>query len=43
LIFGADEIAQGLVAVKPLRDAAAGQSTRPLADVAAWAPSLLTP
>ncbi len=40
LIFGADELARGLVAVKPLRDAAAAQTTRPLADVAAWAQQL---
>ena len=41
LVFGADELAQGMVAVKPLRDAATAQVLRPLADVAAWAPSLL--
>jgi len=41
LVFGADELAQGMVAVKPLRDAAAAQTLRPLADVAAWASSLL--
>jgi histidyl-tRNA synthetase len=40
LVFGADELAQGQVAVKPLRDAAAVQVLRPLADVAAWADSL---
>lgn len=40
LIFGGDELAQGVVAVKPLRDAAAAQGTRPLADPAAWAGTL---
>jgi histidyl-tRNA synthetase len=40
LVFGADELAQGQVAVKPLRDAAAAQVLRPLADVAAWAADL---
>ncbi len=40
LVFGADELAQGMVAVKPLRDAAAAQRLRPLADVAAWAHEL---
>jgi histidyl-tRNA synthetase len=39
LIFGADELAAGLVAVKPLRGEAA-QFTRTLADVAAWAHEL---
>ena len=41
LIFGADELAQGKVAVKPLRgDASVGlaaQSLQPLDDVASWA------
>jgi len=41
LVFGADEAAQGGVAVKPLRDAAAAQVTRPLADPAAWAADLV--
>ncbi len=40
LVFGGDELAQGMVAVKPLRDAAAAQSLRPLADVSAWAAHL---
>ena len=40
LVFGADELARGEVAVKPLRDATAAQSTRPLADAAGWAASL---
>jgi len=42
LIFGAEELARGEVAVKPLRDAAAAQATRSLADVAAWAGELRT-
>ena len=45
LIFGEDELAQGLVAVKPLRQRedgqAAEQQTRPLAAAAAWAAELL--
>ena len=40
LIFGVDELAQDVVAVKPLRDAAAIQTTRSLGDVASWATSL---
>ncbi len=40
LVFGADELAQGMVAVKPLRDAALPQVLRPLADVATWAAGL---
>jgi histidyl-tRNA synthetase len=40
LIFGADELAQGMVAVKPLRDPAGQQQLRALADVAAWAAEL---
>ncbi|TSE27265.1 Histidine--tRNA ligase [Tepidimonas sediminis] len=46
LIFGADELAQGMVAVKPLRAEAAGaivqQVLRPLDGVAAWAGELLS-
>ena len=42
LIFGDQELAQGLVAIKPLRDAAAAQFTRALADAAAWAHELRT-
>ncbi|MDO9071800.1 MAG: histidine--tRNA ligase [Rubrivivax sp.] len=42
LIFGAEELARGEVAVKPLRDAAAAQSTRALADLAAWSAELRT-
>ncbi|AKJ28981.1 histidine--tRNA ligase [Caldimonas brevitalea] len=41
LVFGTDELAQGMVAVKPLRDATATQTLRPLADVSAWAAQLL--
>ena len=41
LVFGADELARGTVAVKDLRDASAVQTTRPLADAAAWARELL--
>jgi histidyl-tRNA synthetase len=41
LIFGADELARGEVAVKPLRDAGAAQSTQLLSDPAAWAHRLL--
>jgi histidyl-tRNA synthetase len=37
LVFGGNELAQGMVALKPLRDAAAMQVLRPLADVAGWA------
>jgi histidyl-tRNA synthetase len=37
LVFGPDEISRGEVAVKPLRDSAAVQSTRPLESAAAWA------
>ena len=40
LIFGADELAQGMVTVKPLRDAAAAQTQRPLAELASWGGSL---
>jgi len=40
LIFGDDELAQGLVAVKPLRDANQPQRLRPLASVAQWADEL---
>jgi histidyl-tRNA synthetase len=40
LIFGADELAQGMVAVKPLRDPAGQQRLRALDDVAAWAAEL---
>jgi len=43
LIFGATELAAGQVALKPLRDAAAEQTLRPLGDVGAWAGDLRTP
>ncbi len=42
LVFGADELSRGEVAVKPLRDAAAAQTTRALADAATWAAELRT-
>jgi histidyl-tRNA synthetase len=41
LVFGGDELAAGVVGIKPLRDAAAAQATRPLADPASWAVELL--
>ena len=41
LIFGADELAQGVVGVKPLRDAAAVQTRERLDEVAHWAARLL--
>ena len=41
LVFGADELARGEVALKPLRNGAE-QFNRPLADVAAWAAELRT-
>jgi histidyl-tRNA synthetase len=40
LIFGAQELAQGQVAVKSLRDGAGAQVLRPLADVSSWAATL---
>ncbi len=40
LVFGGNELAQGMVAVKPLRDPAAAQCLRPLGDVGAWAHEL---
>ncbi len=42
LIFGAEELGRGEVAVKSLRDATAVQTTRALADAAAWAAELRT-
>jgi histidyl-tRNA synthetase len=42
LIFGADELARGEVAIKPLRDAAAAQSSRLIAQAATWAHELRT-
>ena len=41
LVFGGDELAAGVVGIKPLRDAAAVQGTRPLADPASWVAELL--
>ena len=41
LIFGEDEVAQSLVAVKPLRALGATQYTRPMATAADWAAELL--
>ena len=43
LVFGADELAQGMVALKPLREATAAQTLRSLADVAGWAHELRKP
>ncbi len=40
LILGADELAQGVVTVKALRDGTGAQVQRPLAQVASWAASL---
>ena len=40
LVFGAEELAQGQVAVKSLRDGAGAQRTETLNTVAAWAHSL---
>ncbi|VTU17118.1 Histidine--tRNA ligase [Variovorax sp. SRS16] len=40
LVFGADELARGEVTVKALRDGSGTQTTRPLADPAAWAATL---
>jgi histidyl-tRNA synthetase len=42
LIFGADELARGEVAFKPLRDAAAPQRSLALAQVSTWAAELRT-
>jgi histidyl-tRNA synthetase len=42
LVFGADELARGEVACKPLRDAAAPQTTHAIAEAASWAPGLRT-
>jgi histidyl-tRNA synthetase len=43
LIFGADEVARGVVAVKDLREAGRAQLERPLADPASWAGELTAP
>jgi histidyl-tRNA synthetase len=40
LVFGADELAQGMVALKDLRGDAGEQVLRPLADAASWAHEL---
>ena len=40
LIFGADELAQGLVTVKSLRDGTGAQVQRPLAEPGSWAAAL---
>jgi histidyl-tRNA synthetase len=40
LVFGADELARGVVAVKPLRQPDAPQRERALADAAIWATEL---
>ncbi|MFW9617647.1 histidine--tRNA ligase [Aquabacterium sp.] len=40
LVFGPDEVVQGVVSVKPLREAGE-QATRALSEAAQWAPSLL--
>jgi histidyl-tRNA synthetase len=43
LVFGSDELAQGCVTVKALRDGAGSQVRRSLADAAAWAQGLRSP
>jgi histidyl-tRNA synthetase len=40
LIFGADEMAQGQVTIKALRDAGVAQQTRSLQEAAQWGNSL---
>ncbi|MCD6077352.1 MAG: hisS [Ramlibacter sp.] len=40
LVFGADELAQGKVTVKALRDGAGAQELRPLDGAASWASAL---
>jgi histidyl-tRNA synthetase len=40
LVFGPEELSQGLVAVKSLRDGAGSQRTELLSTVATWAHSL---
>jgi histidyl-tRNA synthetase len=42
LVFGADELSQGMVAVKPLRGDAGAQVRRPIVDAASWAHELRT-
>ena len=41
LVFGANELAQGMVSVKALRDGQGAQTLRALGDVGSWAGSLL--
>jgi histidyl-tRNA synthetase len=43
LIFGADELARGEVTLKALRDGSGAQTSRSLAEVAAWAATLQSP
>jgi histidyl-tRNA synthetase len=43
LVFGAEELARGQVAVKSLRDGEGAQRTEPLNTVAEWAHSLQSP
>jgi histidyl-tRNA synthetase len=43
LIFGSDEMAQGQVTVKALRDANVPQAQRPIAEASHWAESLQSP
>jgi histidyl-tRNA synthetase len=40
LVFGADELAQGMVAVKPLREGGGEQRLCPLDGVSGWAAEL---
>ncbi|EIM31545.1 histidyl-tRNA synthetase, partial [Leptothrix ochracea L12] len=41
LVFGGDELAQGMVALKPLRAGGGEQCLKPLADAAAWGQDLV--
>ena len=43
LVFGGDELARGEVSVKSLRDGSGAQTTRQLANLAAWAVTLQSP
>ena len=43
LVFGADELAEGCVTVKNLRDGVGEQSKKALAQVQSWANSLQSP
>ena len=43
LVFGADEMRQGQVTIKPLRDAAQTQATQQLDQIEQWAKSLQSP